>query len=58
MTSVTDVELSDDEIIVLNVDKISKQPEPTEEVANSELRGTLEPPETFESKAPDAKTAE
>jgi len=50
----TDTELSDDEIIVLDVVNSTDPTEPNEAVTNSTV---LEPPEIFEAEPPDAKTA-
>jgi len=58
MTSVTDVELNDNEIIVLDVENSTELTEPNEEVTNSEVRTVLEPPEVFKAEPPDAKTAQ
>ena len=57
-TSFTGVELSDDEIVVLDVVNASEPTEPMEEVTNSEVCAVIEPPETFESELLDAKTAQ
>jgi len=49
LTSVTDTELSDDKIVVIDIVKPVDHVEPISEVANSEVRAILEPPQVFQA---------
>ena len=57
LTSVTDIELSDNKIIILDIINLAESTEPIQGVTDSEVCAVLEPPPVFEVRPLDAETA-